>query len=65
MGINIFILVIVTVSKGLKHVGLHLDTAETLGISFALALLAFIIGYFYFRSKKLCNESLCRRERLR
>ncbi|HDL1161837.1 TPA: inorganic phosphate transporter [Mannheimia haemolytica] len=57
MGITIFILVIVTVSKGLKHVGLHLDTAETLGISFALALLAFIIGYFYFRSKSFAMKA--------
>ncbi|HHW7520609.1 TPA: inorganic phosphate transporter [Mannheimia haemolytica] len=57
MGITIFILVIVTVSKGLKHIGLHLDTAETLGISFALALLAFIIGYFYFRSKSFAMKA--------
>ncbi|AGQ37633.1 TPA: inorganic phosphate transporter [Mannheimia haemolytica] len=57
MGITIFILVLVTVSKGLKHVGLHLDTAETLGISFALALLAFIIGYFYFRSKSFAMKA--------
>lgn len=57
MGITIFILVLVTVSKGLKHVGLHSDTAETLGISFALALLAFIIGYFYFRSKSFAMKA--------
>lgn len=52
MAITIFTLVIVTVSKGLKHVGLHLNATETLGVSLAFALMAFIFGYFYFRSKR-------------
>lgn len=57
MAITIFILVIVTVSKGLKHVGLHLNTAETVGISLAFALAAFIFGYFYFRSKRFALKA--------
>ena len=51
MGITIFILVIVTISKGLKHVGLNLSGKETFGISLGLALFAFVTGYFYFHSK--------------
>lgn len=50
MGVTVFILVIVTVSKGLKHVGLHLSTLQTLGISLVLSLLAALVGFFYFRS---------------
>lgn len=50
MGITIFILSIVTISKGLKHVGLHLSGWETFGISLGLATIAIIFGTFYFRS---------------
>lgn len=57
MGVTIFILVIVTVSKGLKHVGLHLDTIETLSVSFAFALLAVVVGYFYFKSKHFATKA--------
>lgn len=52
MGITIFILSIVTISKGLKHVGLHLSNWETFFVSFGLAILATIFGYIYFRSAR-------------
>lgn len=51
MGITIFILCIVTMKKGLKHVGLHLSNGETLAISLAISLTGMIFFHFYFRSK--------------
>lgn len=56
MGITVFILVIVTVSKGLKHVGLHLSTLETVGISLIFSLIAVLIGFFYFRSASFSRK---------
>lgn len=56
MAITIFILVIVTVSKGLKHVGLHLNTMETVSVSLIFAIVAFIIGHIYFRSKRFAMK---------
>ena len=43
MGVTIFILAIVTISKGLKHVGLNLSGWETFGISITLAIISFIL----------------------
>ncbi|OOF49006.1 phosphate permease [Rodentibacter trehalosifermentans] len=51
MGVTIFVLCIVTMTKGLKHVGLHLSTNETLAISLAISLVGMIFFRFYFRSK--------------
>ncbi|WP_150539082.1 inorganic phosphate transporter [Actinobacillus vicugnae] len=51
MGMTIFIIAIVTIAKGLKHVGLHLTNFETFIISLGLALIAVTFGYFYFRSQ--------------
>ena len=51
MAVTIFILCIVTISKGLKHVGLNLTSWQTFGISLGLSLIAGVIGAFYFRSK--------------
>ena len=56
MGITIFILSIVTISKGLKHVGLHLSNWETFFVSFGLAILATIFGYIYFRSARFMSK---------
>lgn len=56
MGVTIFILCIVTISKGLKHVGLHLSNWETFGISLTLALIATVVGYIYFRSEKFAAK---------
>ena len=43
------VLCVVTLQKGLKHVGLQLDTIESLLISFLIALLAGIVGWFFIR----------------
>ena len=43
------VLCVVTLQKGLKHVGLQLDTVESLLISFLIALLAGIVGWFFIR----------------
>ncbi|SEQ29905.1 inorganic phosphate transporter [Basfia succiniciproducens] len=56
MGATVFIICIVTVAKGLKHVGLNLTGLETLLISIALSLISVVISYFYFRSKKFIKK---------
>ncbi|MDD7569928.1 MAG: inorganic phosphate transporter [[Actinobacillus] rossii] len=57
MGLTVFILIIVTVAKGLKHVGLHLSTNETILISVALSAVSVVISYFYFRSKNFIRKA--------
>ncbi|WP_373778746.1 inorganic phosphate transporter [Glaesserella sp.] len=56
MGLTAFILSIVTMSKGLKHVGLHLTTGETVLISSAIAAVGITVCYFYFRSESFANR---------
>lgn len=56
MAVTIFILCIVTISKGLKHVGLNLTGWQTFGISFGLAIIAGVIGVLYFRSQTFENK---------
>ncbi|WP_233116473.1 inorganic phosphate transporter [Aggregatibacter actinomycetemcomitans] len=58
MGITIFILCIVTLTKGLKHVGLNLSSQENFLISFIISAVAVIYCYFYFRSKKFKQRML-------
>ncbi|MFZ7201099.1 inorganic phosphate transporter [Avibacterium avium] len=52
MGLTIFILSVVTMIKGLKHVGLHLTGSQTFFISLAISALSVVASHFYFRSKK-------------
>ncbi|PJG83317.1 inorganic phosphate transporter [Caviibacterium pharyngocola] len=52
MGVTIFILCVVTLTKGLKHVGLHLSGTETTVISVGISAISIVTSYFYFRSKK-------------
>lgn len=56
MGLTAFILSIVTMKKGLKHVGLHLTTGETVLISMTIGLVAIVLCYFYFRSQSFVNR---------
>ncbi|EIJ69390.1 inorganic phosphate transporter [Pasteurella bettyae] len=56
MGLTVFIVAIVTVSKGLKHVGLNLTLQQTLAISLTLSIISGIISHFYFRSKNFINK---------
>lgn len=56
MGMAGLILALVTIKKGLKHVGLDLDTATGLAISFVIAAVVFFIGKFTIARIKF-NES--------
>ena len=51
MAITVFVLCIVTMAKGLKHVGLNLSNNETLVISLLISVVGMIFCHFYFRSK--------------
>lgn len=51
MGITVFVLTLVTVKKGLKHIGLHLDNLQTTLISACLAVIAIYFCIRYFRSE--------------
>ena len=48
---------IVTMAKGLKHVGLNLSTNETLGISLLISVIGMIFCHFYFRSKRFTEKA--------
>ncbi len=51
MGLTIFIISLVTIKKGLKHIGLHLSNGETFLISLALCIIAIIGCFIYLRSQ--------------
>ncbi|MDU8923807.1 anion permease [Pasteurellaceae bacterium LIM206] len=57
MGVTVFILCVVTLTKGLKHVGLHLSNTQTIVLSLTLSVLSVILCYFYFRSEKFIRSS--------
>ncbi|MDH2927451.1 inorganic phosphate transporter [Lonepinella koalarum] len=57
MGLTVFIVVIVTIAKGLKHIGLNLTTGETILISLGISLISVLISYFYFRSKRFIKKA--------
>lgn len=50
MGLTLFIICIVTIKKGLKHIGLSLTSGETFLISLTISLISIVLCYFYFRS---------------
>ncbi|WAX70559.1 inorganic phosphate transporter [Gallibacterium anatis] len=51
MGLTIFIISLVTIKKGLKHIGLHLSNGETFIISLVLSVIAIIACFIYLRSQ--------------
>ncbi|QPB42702.1 inorganic phosphate transporter [Rodentibacter haemolyticus] len=57
MGVTVFVLCIVTMTKGLKHVGLKLSNNETMIISLLISVLGVILCYFYFRSKAFTQSA--------
>ncbi|AWP53435.1 phosphate permease [Haemophilus influenzae] len=57
MGITVFVLCIVTMKKGLKHVGLNLSNSETLTISLAISLIGMFFFHFYFKSKTFTQSA--------
>ena len=56
MGLTSFILTIVTITKGLTHVGLHLTSMETFLISCAISASSIIFCHYYFRSESFKNR---------
>ena len=56
MGLTTFILCIVTISKGLKHIGLELNTSQTMLVSGAISAVSVVYCYFYFRSKRFISK---------
>ncbi|MDH2998634.1 phosphate permease [Pasteurellaceae bacterium LFhippo2] len=54
--LTVFITFIVTLEKGLKHVGLHLTGGETTFLAFVLAVLSGIGCVFYLRSKNFNSK---------
>ncbi|EFA27704.1 pho4 family protein [Haemophilus influenzae HK1212] len=57
MGITVFVLCIVTMKKGLKHLGLNLSNSETLIISLAISLIGMFFFHFYFKSKTFTQSA--------
>ncbi|QLB21366.1 phosphate permease [Vespertiliibacter pulmonis] len=49
-GLTVFIICVVTLDKGLKHVGLELSKSQTIGLAFSLAIVTALISFFYLRS---------------
>ena len=43
------VITLVTLQKGLKHVGLHLDVTQSFSLSLLLSLLAGVAGWVYIR----------------
>lgn len=52
MGLTILIISIVTMTKGLKHIGLNLTLTEVFIISGIIAAISVVASHFYFRSER-------------
>ncbi|MEZ8141365.1 phosphate permease [Enterovibrio norvegicus FF-33] len=57
MFMTAMIIAMVTIKKGLKHVGLHLTTGEAVMVSIALSALIMAFGYVYI-SRKYKNDDV-------
>lgn len=57
MGVTVFVLCIVTMTKGLKHVGLHLSDTETFVISAVISVIGMIFCHFYFKSQAFAQSA--------
>ena len=55
-GVTVFIICVVTLDKGLKHVGLNLSYLQTLGLALLFALLSTVTCFFYLRSKAFISR---------
>lgn len=51
MFLTAFIIALVTIKKGLKHVGLHLTDMEAFWASIGVSLILMVFGYFYIAKK--------------
>ncbi|UJF19110.1 inorganic phosphate transporter [Vibrio sp. SS-MA-C1-2] len=56
MFITMMVIALVTIKKGLTHVGINLDGTETFFVSLALSLMIMIFGYIYI-NKKYADDS--------
>ncbi|MEZ9522623.1 inorganic phosphate transporter [Enterovibrio norvegicus] len=57
MFLTALIIAMVTIKKGLKHVGLHLTTGEAVMVSVAVSVLVMLFGYFYIARKYADNSA--------
>ncbi|WGE90015.1 inorganic phosphate transporter [Actinobacillus arthritidis] len=57
MALTTFILSVVTMTKGLKHVGLDLTTNQVMSIACGISAVAVISCYFYFRSEAFAKRA--------
>lgn len=55
-GLTVFIICVVTLDKGLKHVGLNLSGLQTVGLGLLLAIIATCASFFYLRSKTFVSR---------
>lgn len=55
-GVTVFIICVVTLDKGLKHVGLDLSYLQTLGLGLFFALISTIACFFYLRSNAFISR---------
>ncbi|PST88142.1 inorganic phosphate transporter [Photobacterium sp. NCIMB 13483] len=51
MFITAMVIALVTIKKGLKHIGLHLTTGEAWIASIAISFVVMVVGYFYIQRK--------------
>nr|WP_086939738.1 inorganic phosphate transporter [Thaumasiovibrio occultus] len=57
MFLTTLIIALVTITKGLKHVGLHLTTGQAWVASAAVSLVVMVVGYFYIQRKYTDDEN--------
>ncbi|OOE64301.1 inorganic phosphate transporter [Salinivibrio sp. IB282] len=57
MFLTAFIIAMVTIKKGLKHVGLHLSTLESVSASIVLSALVMFFGVYYISRKYRGDEN--------
>ncbi|MEC6833087.1 inorganic phosphate transporter [Photobacterium toruni] len=51
MFITAMVIALVTIKKGLKHIGLHLTTGEAWIASLVISFIVMVVGYFYIQRK--------------
>ncbi len=57
MGLTIVIISIVTMIKGLKHIGLNLSLLTVIEISVLIGIISVVVSYYYFRSERFQRRS--------
>ncbi|MGX2951125.1 inorganic phosphate transporter [Ursidibacter sp. B-7004-1] len=55
-GLTVFIICVVTLDKGLKHVGLELNYGQTVVLGLVLAIISTIACFFYLRSQSFISR---------